>query len=264
MAAVTLRVDHPRRPALYKHLRRALTGLLALGLLGLLGGVGSLEESVWPLLAALAGEGLVLATLVYVHRLQRRYESAYLNLDDLGLSVGGTEGVTRLAWDELAAVEVVRLGSRLELRPRAGAPRCFPLAAWMRRQDEAGEGRLTPEELVALLAARVAVEGERPVGGPEPAGAGLWRVVDALLLGLAAALLLLHGLAEVLGIAPGAGLARAGLGAFGLLGALLALRGLALPAAATALGCWRGRAARVLGLAGLGAALAAALLIACL
>ncbi len=261
---MTLRVDHPRRVGLYRLLRRTASGFLALGLLGVLGGVGALEESAWPLVGALLGAGLVMATLLYIQRLQRAIESAYLNLDELGLSVGGPRGQVRLGWDQLAAVAVVRLGSRLELRPRAGAPQVFPLAAWMRRQDDAGEGRITPEELLALLAARVSVDRAQLDAGPEPAGGGVWRVLDVLLFGLAGALCLLHGLAVVLDVAPGLALARAGFALFAALGALLALRGLAARAAHTALGCFRGPAARAVGLLGLSVCLVAGLLAALL
>jgi hypothetical protein len=244
---MTLRVDHPRRPGQFKLLRRLASSFLVIALLGILGGLMSLEETVWPLLAGLMGSGLVAGLSVYVSRLQRTYESAYLNLDDLGLSVGGVDGSRRFGWDELEAAAVVRLGSRLMLSPRSGAPAFFPLAAWMRRLDEGGEGRLTPEELVALLGARLPVRVEGLEGGPEPRGAGFLRALDVLLFACSAFLLLLHGLAVVFAVAPGAWLARAGLLAFGLLGALIGLRGLLARTLVTAVGNLRGRAARGLG-----------------
>ena len=192
-------------------------------------------------------------------RMQRLYESAYLELDEDGLAVGGEAGVKTLKWTEVKSVEVIRLGSRLRIGAGGGSVLVFPFSESMKKLAENVEGTATPKDVIERVGQYVKVRADWGQGTGEVSG--IWKVLDWFLFCLAGFLLLLHVLAAMLMVAPGSRLAQAGLISIALLGALLALRGLVFGQAVTAVGVFRGSAARIMGWFGVGGAALAVLLV---
>jgi hypothetical protein len=193
--------------------------------------------------------------LWFIKRTQRLLEGAYLELDDDGLTVCGEGGVKRLGWSEVKSAELIRLGSRLRIEGTEGSELMFPFSESMRKLTGSAEGTAAPKDVLALLKEHVEVraatwEDDQP-------GGGAWKAVDWFLFCLAGFLLVLHMLAAVLMVAPGSRLAQAALVCIALLGALLALRGMVFVRAVTAVGVFRGSAAKVMGWFGAGAAVLA-------
>ncbi len=253
-----VRFEHHRRTKFFSRLRGIATGFVVFGAVALACGVYVARSSPALLAGSAVGVGLGVFFLWFLGRTQRLYQRAYLELDEDGLVVAGESGVTTLEWAQVKSAEVVRLGSRLRIEAVEGTPLVFPFSERMRRLTGSVEGTATPEEVVSELRRYLQVDGEPAPGAGKPAG--FWKVFDWLLFCLAGFLLLLHMLAGVLMVAPGSRLAQAGLACIALLGSLLALRGLALGEAVTAVGVFRGSAARTMGWFGAGAAVLALLL----
>jgi hypothetical protein len=250
-----VRFEHRRRTRFFALLRRMAVVFLVFGAVALACGVYVARWSPLFLAGSLLGVGLGVLFLWFIKRTQRFLEGAYLELDDNGLTVCGEGGVKRLGWNRVESAEVVRLGSRLRIRGTEGSELIFPFSESMRKLTGSAQGTATPRDVQSALREHVEVraaaeEDERP-------GGGTWKAVDWFLFCMAGFLLLLHMLAAVLMVAPGSRLAQAALLCVALLGALLALRGLALGRAVTAVGVFRGSAARVMGWFGAGGALLA-------
>jgi hypothetical protein len=250
-----VRFEHRRRTRFFSLLRQMAVGFLVFGAVALACGVYVARWSPLFLAGSLAGVGFGVMFLWFIKRTQRLLEGAYLELDQDGLTVCGEDGVKRLAWSEVKTAEVVRLGSRLRVEGTEGSELVFPFSESMRKLTGSADGNAAPRDVLAELKEHVEVgvaagEDDRP-------GGGAWKAVDWLLFCLAGFLLLLHMLAVVLMVAPGSRLAQAALVCIALLGGLLALRGLALGRAVTAVGVFRGSAARVIGWFGAGGALLA-------
>lgn len=211
------------------------------------------------LAGSMVGVGFGVLFLWFLKRTQRLYEGAYLELGEDGLAVGGEGGVKTLKWTEVESAEVIRLGSRLRIGAGGGSVLVFPFTESMKKLAENVEGTATPQEVIERLGQYVKVRGEWGQGTRETSG--IWKVFDWFLFCLAGFLLLLHVLAAMLMVAPGSRLVQAGLLCIALLGALLALRGLAFGQAVTAVGVFRGSAARIMGWFGAGGAALAVLLV---
>jgi len=230
-------------------------GFLVFGAVALACGVYVARWSPLFLAGSFLGVALGVLFLWFITRTQRLLEGAYLELDADGVTVCGESGVKRLGWDQVESAEVVRLGSRLRIQGNEGSELTFPFSESMRKLTGSTEGSATPREVQAALKEHVAVRAA--AGEEEQPGSGAWKTVDWLLFCLAGFLFLLHMLAEVLMVAPGSRLAQTALACVALLGALLALRGLILGRAVTAVGVFRDGAARAMGWFGAGGALLA-------
>lgn len=230
-------------------------GFLVVGGLSLACGVYVARWSPLFLAGSLVGVGLGGFFLWFLKRTQRILEGAYLELDADGLTVCGEDGVKRLGWNQVKSAEVVRLGSRLRIQGTEGGELVFPFSESMRKLTGSAEGTATPRDVQAALKEHVEVRAA--AGENEPPRGGAWKAADWFLFCLAGFLLVMHMLAAVLMVAPGSRLAQAALACVALLGALLALRGLALGRAVTAVGVFQGPAARTMGWFGAGGALLA-------
>lgn len=250
-----VRFEHRRRIRFFSLLRRMAVGFLVMGAVSLACGVYVARWSPLFLAGSFLGVGLGVLFLWFLKRTQRLLEGAYLELDEDGLTVCVEGEVKRLGWSQVKSAEVVRLGSRLRIQGTEGSGLMFPFSESMRKLTGNAEGTATPREVQAAL--REHVEVRAAAGDEEPPGGGAWKAVDWFLFCLAGFLLLMHMLAAVLMVAPGSRLAQAALACVALLGALLALRGLALGRAVTAVGVFRGPAARTMGWFGAGGAVLA-------
>jgi hypothetical protein len=250
-----VRFEHLRRTRFFALLRRTAVGFLVFGVLALACGLYVARWSPLFLAGSMVGVGFGVVFLWFIKRTQRLLEGAYLDLDEDGLAVCGEGGVKRLGWGEVKSAEVIRLGSRLRIEGTEGSELVFPFSESMRQLTGSAEGTATPKDVLAVLQEHVEVR--TATGEDEQPGGGAWKAVDWLLFCLAGFLLLLHMLAVVLMVAPGSRLAQAALVCIALLGALLALRGLALGRAVTAVGVFSGPAARVMGWFGAAGALLA-------
>jgi hypothetical protein len=247
-----VRFEHRRRTRFFSLLRQTAVGFLVFGAVALACGVYVARWSPLFLAGSMVGVGLGVVFLWFINRTRRLLERAYLELDEDGLTVCGEGGVKRLGWSEVKSAEVIRLGSRLRVEGTEGSELMFPFSESMRKLTGSTEGTATPRDVLAVL--KEYVEVRAAAGGNEQPGGGAWKAVDWFLFCMAGFLLLLHMLAAVLMVAPGSRLAQAALVCVALLGVLLALRGLALGRAVTAVGVFRGSAAKVMGWFGLGAA----------
>jgi hypothetical protein len=250
-----VRFEHRRRTRFFTLLRQMAVGFLVFGALALACGFYVARYSPLFLAGSMVGVGLGVMFLWFIKRTQRLLEGAYLELDQDGLAVCGEGGVKRLGWGEVKSVEVIRLGSRLRIEGTEGSELMFPFSESMRKLTGSAEGTARPKDVLAVLKEHVEVRAA--AGEDKQPGGGAWKVVDWLLFCLAGFLLLLHMLAAVLMVAPGSRLAQAALVCIALLGALLGLRGLALSRAVTAVGVFRGPAARMMGWFGAAGALLA-------
>jgi hypothetical protein len=250
-----VRFEHRRRTRFFALLRQTAVGFLVFGALALACGFYVARYSPLFLAGSMVGVGLGVVFLWFIKRTQRLLEGAYLELDEDGLVVCGEGRVKRLGWGEIKTAEVIRLGSRLRIEGTEGSELVFPFSESMRKLTGSAEGTATPKDVLAMLKERVEVRAA--TGGEEQAGGGAWKAVDWFLFCLAGFLLLLHMLAAVLMVAPGSRLAQAALVCIALLGALLALRGLVLGRAVTAVGVFRGSGARMIGWFGAAGALLA-------
>jgi hypothetical protein len=250
-----VRFEHRRRTRFFALLRRMAVGFLVFGAVALACGVYVASWSPLFLAGSMLGVGFGALFLWFIRRTQRLLEGAYLELDDQGLSVCGEGGVKRLGWSEVKSAEVIRLGSRLRIEGTEGSLLLFPFSESMRRLTGSSENTAAPRDILAVLKEHVEVSAD--AGADEQPAGSAWKVVDWLLFCLAGFLLLLHMLAAVLMVAPGSRLVQAALVCIALLGALLALRGLALGRAVTAVGVFSGPAARAMGWFGAGGAVLA-------
>jgi hypothetical protein len=254
-----VRFEHHRRPRFFSRLRNIGTGFVVFGGIALVCGIYVARWFPMFMAGSILGMGFGVMFLWFLKRIQRLYEGAYLELDADGLVVGGAGGVKTLKWTEVKSAEVIRLGSRLRIEVGGGFVLVFPFSESMKKLAENVEGTATPREVSERVGQYVEVRAD---WGPKiDEASGIWKVSDWLLFCLAGFLLLLHMLAVMLMLAPGSRLAQAGLLCIALLGILLALRGLVLGRAVTAVGVFRGSAARIMGWFGAGGAALAVLLL---
>lgn len=240
-----MRFEHRRRSRFFSLLRQMATGFLVFGAVALACGVYVARWSPLFLAGSVLGVGLGIVFLWFLKRTQRLLEGAYLEFDEEGLTVGGEGGVKRLGWNDVNSAEVIRLGSRLRIEGTEGSLLLFPFSESMRKLTGSAEGTATPKDVLVVLKEHVEVRAV--TGEDEQPGGGAWKAVDWFLFCLAGFLLLMHMLAVVLMVAPGSRLAQAALVCIALLGALLALRGMVFGQAVTAVGVFRGSAAKVMG-----------------
>jgi len=247
-----VRFEHRRRTRFFSLLRKTAVGFLVFGAVALACGVYVARWSPLLLAGSFLGVGLGVVFLWFLKRTQGLLEGAYLELGEEGLTVGAAGGVERLGWSDIKSAEVIRLGSRLRIEGVDGSLLLFPFSESMRKLTGSAEGSATPREVLDSIREHVEVQAA-PYGDEQPGG-GAWKAIDWILFCLAGFLLLVHMLAVVLMVAPGSRLAQAALICIALLGALLALRGMVFGRAVTAVGVFRGSAAKVMGWFGAGAA----------
>lgn len=254
---VKVRFEHYRRTRLYSRLRNTATGFVIFGAVALACGVYAARSSPMLLVGSMVGVGFGMFFLWFLRRTQKLYEGACLELDEEGLFMAGEGGVRTLKWEQVKSAEVFRLGSRLRIEDREGSLLVFPFSERMRRLTGNLEGTATPRDVIGEMEKYLTVHVDWDWGPGGEEGAGIWKLLDWCLFCFAGFFLLLHMLAGVLMVAPGGRLAQAGLICIALLGILLALRGLVLSQAVTAVGVFRGSSARSMGWFGaVGAALA--------
>ena len=240
-------------------MRQMAVGFLVFGAVALACGVYVARWSPLFLAGSLLGVGFGVMFLWFIKRMQRLLEGAYLELDEDGLTVAGEGGVKMLRWVDVKSAEVIRLGSRLRIEGGEGSVLVFPFSESMRKLTGKEEGTAVPQDVLGMIAEHLEVHGAGDEG--EGRGSGIWKAVDWFLFCLAGFLLLMHMLAAALMVAPGSRLAQAALLCITLLGALLSLRGIAFGRAVTAVGVFRGPAARMMGWFGAGGAALAVVLV---